>query len=94
MLVMEWMLFGFLLTISYKSVLRAMMMKHDYMKTIDTLDDMLESKMTLMVPSDVPYFSYLLATDPRKRVKALTKKVAMYTFGNGRSSSSMIVQKG
>ena len=91
---MEWMLFGFLLTISYKSVLRAMMMKQDYMKTIDTLDDMLESKMTLMVPSDVPYFSYLLATDPRKRVKALTKNVAMYTFGNGRSSSSMIVQKG
>ena len=91
---MEWMLFGFLLTISYKSVLRAMMMKHDYMKTIDTLDDMLESKMTLMVPSDLPYFSFLLATDPRQRVKALRKNVAMYTYGNGRSSSFMLVQKG
>ena len=77
LLVMKWMVVGFFFSISYKSVLRAMMIKIEYGKTIDTIDDMLQSEMPLMIASDTPLLA-LLETDPRKKVKALSEKVEWY----------------
>ena len=52
LLVCVWLLAGFLLTISYKSVLRSMMMTVEYEKTIDNLEDMIMSKLRAVVPLD------------------------------------------
>ena len=80
MLVLKWTLVGFLLAISYKSVLLALLMKDDYEKTIDTIDGMLESERTLMLPDDT-IITYILATDPREKVKLLSKEARFYKFG-------------
>ena len=74
------MIIGFLLTISYKSVLRAMMMRIYHEKTIDTLDDLLASGKTLLVPRD-SILGVLLPSDPRMKVKMLTEKVEYYNMG-------------
>ena len=79
-LVMKWMLVGFLLSISYKSVLRALLIKVEYENTINTIDDMLESERTLMIPEDTP-IKYILETDPREKVKLLSKEAQFYKFG-------------
>lgn len=79
------MIVGFLLTISYKSVLRAMLMKIYYDETIDSIDDMLKSERSLMTAGDsiVPN---LIASDPREKVKKLAERVSFYKFGSGRGS--------
>ena len=81
LLVMKWMVVGFFFSISYKSVLRAMMIKVEYEKTIDTIDDMLQSEMPLMIASDTQ-LPRLLETDPRKKIKELSEKVEWYVYGN------------
>ena len=78
MLVLKWTVLGFLLTISYKSVLRAIMMKTEYDDTIDTIDDMLKSDKQLILPSDVALASDLVKYDPRKQVQILAGKIEFY----------------
>ena len=80
-LVLKWTMVGFLLTISYKSVLRAMLMKVEYEKTIDTLDDMIESGMKLMVPV-YTLLPHLLKSDPRQKVQEMGKIVQVFKHGN------------
>ena len=77
---MKWTLVGFLLAISYKSVLLALLMRDDYEKTVDTMDDMLESGRTFMLPEDT-IIKYILDTDPREKVKMLAKEAQFYKFG-------------
>ena len=67
---MKWMFIGFFLALSYKSVLRAMMIRIDYEKTIDTIDDMVQSGLPIMIPGNTQ-IPGLLKTDPRKGIKAL-----------------------
>ena len=74
------MIIGFLLTISYKSVLRAMMMRIYYDEPIDTLDDMLASGQTLLVARG-SIMGVLVPSDPRTKVKMLTEKVEYYNMG-------------
>ena len=77
------MVIGFFLTLSYKSVLRAMMMNVSYEKTIDTTDDMLASERTLMLAGDsvLPLF---LESDPRAKATELAKgAVQTYNYGTG-----------
>ena len=74
------MIIGFLLTISYKSVLRAMMMRIYYDEAIDTLDDMLASGQTLLVPRD-SIMGVLVPSDPRSKVKMLTERIEYYNIG-------------
>lgn len=83
MLVCAWMLAGFFLTISYKSVLRAMMMTIEYDQTIDSIDDMLMSEMPAVMMVDTS-LKFLLETDPREKVQVLAKKVVGYQFGNSK----------
>ena len=79
---MKWACLGFLLTISYKSVLLAHIIKIDYQNTIDTVDDVLHSEMGLILPKDTA-MPFLLATDPRAKVKELQKKLELYEYENG-----------
>ena len=73
------MIVGFFITMSYKSVLRAMMMNVYYDNTVD---DMLASERTFMLASDT-ILPHLLASDPRTKVKALAERVQYYKHGTG-----------
>ena len=79
-LVFVWIMVGFLMTISYKSVLRAMMMTTEYDQTIDTIDDMLKSELPLWMANDTS-LKLMLKTDPREKVKELGKLVNGYPIG-------------
>ena len=81
-LVFAWMMVGFFLTVSYKSVLRAMMMKIYYENTIDDIDDMLASNRTLIVPTDVTFIKFLFLSDPRRKVKKLRDNAIFFQAGN------------
>ena len=80
LLVLKWTLLGFLLSISYKSVLRAMMMKVDYDEPIETIDDVLQSDRKFLAQGDT-YQRFLLMRDPRPKVQQLARKVEWYEFG-------------
>ena len=66
------------------------MIKIEYEKTIDTIDDMLQSEMPIMMASDT-LLPHLLKTDPRKKVKALAEKIEFYKHG---ASSPDWIEKG
>ena len=76
---MKWMVIGFFLAISYKSVLRAMMIRIDYDKTIDTIEDMVQSGLPIMIPENTQ-LPELLKTDPRNGIKTLKMQVQFYNF--------------
>ena len=80
-LVGTWLLSCFLLTNSYKSVLRAMMMTTEYDPTIDTLDDLLLFEVKIMLPADTG-MKGLWETDPRERVQQLSKMVEDFKYGS------------
>ena len=84
MLVVKWMLVGFMMTISYKSVLRSMMMniEYDFSKTVDSIDDMLNSEMPMMVPSDVGNIAFKFDTDPRENIQRLKEKIVWFPVFN------------
>ena len=93
---MKWMVIGFFLAISYKSVLRAMMIRIDYDKTIDTIEDMVQSGLPIMLPENtkMPVF---LKTDPREGIKTLKKQVQFYNFtgrGVGQPEQQNMVDEG
>ena len=79
LLVSQWILVGFLLTLSYKSVLRANMMTTDYEKGIDSIEELINSKKPLMVISEMKYWFVL---DPTADIKALSKQVIFYEYEN------------
>ena len=81
LLVLKWTVLGFVLTIGYKSVLRAIMMKTEYDDTIDTIDDMLKSDQQLMLPSDIAVIVELVVSDPRKQVQTLAGNAEYYVQG-------------
>ena len=80
MLVLKWTLLGFLLSISYKSVLRAMMMNMEYEKTIETIDDVLQSERNFIAWGDT-YQRILLMRDPRVKVQQLAREVEWVNYG-------------
>ena len=84
LLVLKWMIVSFFLTMSYKAVLRASMMKIEYEKPIDNLDDLLVSNMKFLVAGDTNTRP-LLEADPRMKVRELFKKnqVEYFKFGTG-----------
>ena len=82
LIVFKWMVVGFLLTTSYKSVLLAMMTNIYYEKTIDTIDDMFSSERKLWAPNETG-FRDLMALDPRKKVQELAERVVSYHHGGG-----------
>ena len=80
-LILMWMLTAFMLTISYKSVLRAMLMKIEYGETIDTIDDMLKSGMPLMIAARTA-IPTMMASDPRtKELNKISEQFEMTPSG-------------
>ena len=82
LIVVTWVVVGFLLTASYKSILLATMTNIYYEKTVDTIDDVLASDRTLWLASDT-VIPYLMATDPRKKVQELANGAVSYKQGRG-----------
>ena len=82
-LVFWWLLIGYMLTTSYSSVLRAMLMTTYYEDKIDQIDDMLGrsgSGIRVMVAVDTA-IPQLLESDPRENVIQLNQKmVDFYNF--------------
>ena len=76
-LVVEWITMGFLLSISYKSVLLANMMTVKYEDGINTIDDMINSKKPLLV---IRSMKPLFVTDLRPNIIELSKQVQYYDF--------------
>ena len=79
LIVLKWTVLGFLLTISYKSVLRSMMMNVEYENTIDTIDDVLQSDLIFLVAGNTNQ-RFRLMGDPRKKVKQLEHKIEYYNY--------------
>ena len=89
LLVMKWMIVGFFFTMCYKSYMRAMMIKIDYEKTIDTIDDMLMSEIPIMMTNSTT-LPIVLANDPREKMKALANKIVFYELEDGGKSPDFI----
>ena len=79
---MKWACIGFLLTTFYRSVLLAHIVKIDYQKTIDTIDDVLQSEMPLLITKGTA-MPFLLAADPRPKVIELRKNIELFEYVNG-----------
>ena len=83
--VFNWMVIGVILAMSYKAVLRAILMQESYEKPIDTIDDMIESGLKLLAPQDTPLWP-AVTYDPRQKVQDMlkvTKVIEWYEMGNG-----------
>ena len=74
LLVMEWMLLGFLITLSYKSVLLASLISVQNEKSIDTLEDMLLTDRKILMQKRTST-EILVRTDPRPGIQQLAKKI-------------------
>ena len=64
-----------------------MMMNEYYENTIDNVDDMLVSGRQFMVAGDTA-LPFLLALDPRTKVKKLAERAKFYTHGTGYGTRS------
>ena len=65
------------MTLSYESVLRAMLMKTYYEKKIDSIDDVLASEREVITygGSSIPD---IMASDPRPKVRDLARRAKTY----------------
>ena len=73
-LVVEWLLLGYLITMSYKSVLRASLVSIQYEKPIETLEDMLVTDRKILGMADTAT-EIMLRTDPRPGMQELANKI-------------------
>ena len=81
-LILIWIVFGFLLTISYKSVLRSNMLHIYYDSPIDSVEDLLRTDKSLFVVGGTS-ITKLLDSDKREKIVQLNKRVIYYKRGNG-----------
>ena len=78
-LVMEWLLLGYLITMSYKSLLRASLVSIQYEKPIETLEDMLVTDRKILMLANTST-EIMLRTDPRPGMQELAKKITWLPF--------------
>ena len=71
MIVCTWVVVGFFMTSSFKSVLRAKMMTIEYEPTIDTVDDVIKSELQVALAVDTS-MKFRLETDPRQKVQGIS----------------------
>ena len=63
------------MTLSYESVLRAMLMKTYYEKKIDTIDDVLATEREVFRLAETK----IMTSDPRTKVRELARKTKTYS---------------
>ena len=81
-LVLKWLIVGFILTISYKSVLLGNMIKIKYEKGIDSVDDVLHSNKKVAIHSNTP-LTKMLDVDTREEIHQLRKRFAYFVSEKG-----------
>ena len=62
------------MTLSYESVLRAMLMKTYYEKKIDSIDDVLATEREVFVPMGNTIWMDMMASDPRPKVRDIARR--------------------
>ena len=80
MLVLMWLIFGYILTISYKSVLRSNLIHIEYENPIDSIEDALQSQKQIFAASDLGF-----SRDQRTRVQELKKRIKRYDLIHGQA---------
>ena len=80
--VLKWAMIGFLLTISYKSVLLSKLLNIEYEKGFDSIDDVLRSKKPVVLEEGTGLMN-LMKHDPREKVKDISKIMKPFTLEKG-----------
>ena len=79
---LKWAVIGFLLTISYKSVLLSKLIHIDYEKGLDSVDDVLRSNKPVVLDSESA-IAHLVKSDPREKMKAMSQRIKPYQAEKG-----------
>ena len=88
---LKWAVIGFLLTISYKSVLLSNLINIEYEKGLDSVDDVLRSNKPVVLDGASADIN-LMQSDPREKVREIGKRIKQYKFEKG--AAPMWVVKG
>ena len=78
-LVAAWLLLGFIITMSIKSVLRASWVIVQYEKPVETLEDLLNTDRKILMLANTST-AILLKTDPRPGIQQMAKKVTWLPY--------------
>ena len=81
LLILVWLLSGFLVTSGYKSVLLSTLVSIEYERPIDTIQDMLLTEKAIIVENSTK--SLYMSNDPRDSIKELDAKITLYSITNG-----------
>ena len=73
---------GFLLTISYKSVLLSKLINIEYEKGLDSIDDVLRSNKPV-VTDGTSAITNLVKSDPREKMKEIGERLKLYKSEKG-----------
>ena len=79
LIILIWIICGYFLTLSYESVLRAMLMKTYYEKKIDSIDDALATERDVLVPMRTGIWLDMMVSDPRPKVRDLAKRAKTWS---------------
>ena len=82
LIVLKWAMIGFLLTISYKSVLLSKLLNIEYEKGFDSIDDVLRSKKPVVLDVATGMVD-LMKSDPRENVKEIGKMIKPFKSEKG-----------
>ena len=77
LIILTWIICGYVLTLSYESVLRAMLMKTYYEKKIDSIDDVLATERKVRVLDGI--WLDIMESDPRPKVRDLAKRAKTWS---------------
>ena len=88
---LKWAMIGFLLTISYKSVLLSKLINIEYEKGLDSIDEVLRSNMPVAVDG-TSAITNLVKSDPREKMKEIGQRLKPYKSEKG--AQPMWVVKG
>ena len=80
LLILKWLLIGYFLTMSYKSVLRSNLIHIEYEMPIDSIEDALQSQKQIVASRDIIFWK-----DQRTKVKDLAKRITTFDYVHGKT---------
>ena len=78
-IILKWIFLGSLLTLAYKSMLLSSLIPIRYETTIDTLEDMEESGLPMLIVNSTTMHK-LIASDPRDAMKQVYRRSILFPF--------------